>query len=267
MKVPGLPLVAVLALASLGYAPTAWACSRVAQGSITGLSALPAEGALAPRNTLVWVQRQAAADAGGPSFTLVDAAGASVQVTESSVAVSGEAATTLAVLRPDALLAANAAYEVRADGVALTRFTTTADQDLDPPAAPVATVSQAEGGYYGAYSCGSAPLITVRLESEAAIAMLVESSAASAQLPAAALAAGPGPDLTAFGVSEGDHALTVVAFDLAGNAATGEALSATVPHQGWGCGASGFGPVVTAGLLLWVLLLCVKPRRQAVRRR
>lgn len=243
------------------FSPPAEACSRIAQSGIRGFQILPLEGSRVPRSTSLWVRsdepiheaKEAVRDPS--SVRLLDERGKAVAMTATSVRVTGEQVATLFVLKPMTLLEANASYKVELNGVVLTRFTTSAEIDTEPPSLPRAKFSEVKGEQSSAgVACGAPSQVTVQLESPADVNFLVLGAASGTTMPGSALAVTNGPDLTAVAVPEGSHDFRVVAFDLSGNLAmSSEKLSTFVPADGVGCSSTLAAPGLAVLALLGVL--------------
>lgn len=253
--------LAAILLCATSLAPaTAEACSRIALGSVSGFDVLPADGATVPRSARIWVHLESTRvrSAGDGALRLLDAQGAVVATTQSSIAVEGEVAETVVVLAPSAPLASGQTYEVQSGVTRLVRFTTTSELDTTGPDAPVGTVTEVVGGDSGVgYRCSSASRVEVSLAPAQELAFLV-SPGEPAALPAQSLGAGAGSAVTAQGLAPGTRTFRVLAFDLSGNAALGaEVLSATVPPSTAGCSTAAGGPA------LLLALAALRRRRRA----
>ena len=226
-------------------------CGRVPQPNIQGLTVLPADGASAPRSTWIW----ASADAG--TVELRDGQ-TTVDITEQTVAVSGEVgATTLVVLQPRAPLQEGKQYTVRVGARTLSTFTATAQLDTEAPASPAVAIGTVVGPHYGAYSCGNSSAVTLSLNPAPEISLLVRTGTTT--LPATALSAGTGETLRTIALPEGEQEVQVLAVDLSGNIAASNAVTFTVPRKTSGCSAAPAGPLLVGVLTL----LALRRRRPA----
>jgi len=249
----------VVMAVSLSSAP-ADACSRVAVSGIQGFQTLPAEGSRVPRSTSLWLRSDLPVSDAGETLKdvgavrLLDERGKSVSLMTSGVRVTGELVATLFVLKPMALLDANANYRIELNGTVLSRFSTSEEVDTQPPALPKARLTEVKGGTFGAYSCGGPSQVTVVLDAHGDVNFLVQASSNSTTMPGTALAVTSGADLTAVAVPEGTVDLRVVAFDLSGNIAqSSEKLSTFVPSEAAGCSSTLAGPGLGALALVAML--------------
>lgn len=261
--------VVVGALIALSLSSTpAEACSRIALSGIRGFQTLPAEGSRVPRSTSLWLRSDLpVSDAGDTlkdvgAVRLLDERGKSVSLMSSGVRVTGEQLATLFVLKPMALLDANANYRIELNGTVLSHFTTSDEVDTQPPALPKARLTEVRGETFGAYSCGEPSQVKVVLDAPGDVNFLVQASSNSTTMPGTALAITNGADLTAVAIPEGAVDLRVVAFDLSGNIAQStEKLSTFVPSEVAGCSSTLAGPGLGA-----LALVAMLRRRRSTRR-
>ena len=223
----------------------AHACSRTGLRSVTNLTTLPLEGTTAPRNTKLW--RIAAADESG-EFSLESASGVVVVLRRSTIHISGEETVDLEILTPVSLLEAGS-WVFSRGGTALSRFTVSDEVDETAPPALSPTISNVEGAYFGAWSCGQAATATLALGAPAELAIAVHEGQA---WPAtAALGAATGSSLEISSPAEGDQRLVVFHLDLAGHATPSDVVRTSIPAKANGCSV---GPILPMGILALVLL-------------
>lgn len=238
-------LLGVFLLLSLVPVQRARACSRLAVRSVHDLTTLPLDGTSAPRNTKLW---QIAATTETGEFSLVDAQGRAVPLEHTSLPVSGEETVNLEILTPMSLLDPGAFVFSRGATV-LSRFTVTAEVDQSPPAALSPTVSQVEGEYFGAYSCGQPSMVTLALGAEAELALAAPEG--QAWPLSTSLGAANGSTLQVASPAAGAQRLVVFHVDLAGNATPSEVISTQVPPRTSGCNVAGPAmPLVLVALAL-----------------
>lgn len=230
---------------SLMSAPAAWACTRVASQSVQNLSTLPREGSSAPRNTRLWTIALATEEG---AFRLVDSRGSAVMLQRSSITVSGEQAVNLEILTPMSLLEPGA-WTFSRGGTILSRFTVIDEVDQTAPAALTPAVTNVDGKFFGAYSCGRPALVTVELGGEAELA--IAAAEGSTWQVSNAMGVATGSTVQIFSPAEGEHRIVVFHVDLAGNSAVSAAVTATVPAQTSGCSV---GPMLPLGILALALL-------------
>jgi hypothetical protein len=247
-------LIAVVALITVSSSRArAESCSPVL-GGIQGLKTLPAHGSRVPRSTLLWLRSDLSLSDSGEvlrdigAVRLLDERGKSLSMMTSAVRVTGEQVATLFVLKPMALLDANANYRIELNGTVLSQFSTSEEVDTQPPALPKPRLTDVRAG---ASSCGGPSQVKVMLEQQGDVNFLVESNLKSTTMPSTALAVTTGSDLTALAIGEGPAFLRVVAFDLSGNLALStETLSVFVPSESAGCSSTLAAPGLSALALL-----------------
>ncbi len=243
------------------------ACSRTSVSGIQGFQMLPVEGSRVPRSTSLWLRSDLPLSGGSTlkdvgAVRLLDERGKSVSLMSSGVRVTGEQLATLFVLKPMALLDANANYRIELNGTVLSRFSTSDEIDTQPPALPRARLAEVKGETFSASSCGGPSQVTVVLDAPGDVNFLVQASSNSTTMPGTALAVTNGSDLTAVAIPEGTVDLRVVAFDLSGNLAqSSEKLSTVVPSDVAGCSSTLAGP----GLGALALVAMLRRRRSARR--
>ncbi|MBE2252931.1 MAG: hypothetical protein IAE78_25585 [Myxococcus sp.] len=252
------------ALVALMPSAPAEACSRVALAAIHGFQTLPAEGSRVPRSTSLWLRSDLPLSERGDTLKdasavrLLDERGKSVALMSTGVRVTGEQVATLFVLKPMALLEANASYRIELNGAVLSRFSTSEEVDTQPPELPRAKLTEVKGEKDSAYGCGGPSEVTVTLDAPGDVNFLVQATATSTTMPGSALAVASGAALTAVSVPEGMVDLRVLAFDLSGNLATSsEKLTTFVPSDAAGCSSTLAGPGLGA-----LALVALRRRRR-----
>jgi hypothetical protein len=244
-------IVGVLLLLSLVSAQTARACSRIAARSVQNLTTLPLDGSPVPRNTRLWT---IALPTDEGEFVLTDARGGKAVLQRSTILINGEQPVNLEILTPVSLLEPGSWTFTRGTTV-LSQFTVLDEVDEVAPASLTPTISNVDGEYFGAYSCGNPALVMLALGAEAEIA--IAAMEGESWQVATALGVASGSTLHVTAPAAGDHRMVVFHVDLAGNATASPVVTAKVPAKTSGCSV---GPVLPLGLVALALL-----RRRATR--
>lgn len=244
-------IVGVLLLLSLVSVQTARACSRIAARSVVSFTTLPRDGSPVPRNTRLWT---IALPGDEGEFALSDVRGGKATLQRSTIPINGEQLVNLEILTPVSLLAPGPWTFTRGTTV-LSQFTVLDEVDEVAPAALTPTVSNVDGEYFGAYSCGNSALVTLALGAEAELAIAAAEGESWQVATSVGVATGNTLNVTAPAV--GDQRMVVFHVDLAGNATASPVVTAKVPARTSGCSV---GPGFPLGLLALTLL-----RRRATR--
>lgn len=247
-----LPLHPLLVVAIVVLAPRFAAAYSPSPSVASGELVLPADGQAAPRNTRLWAILPLDAN---PQLALRDGSLQPVALLPPRVVTIQGA--QLVVAQPQSLLMAGALYElswVGADGThtVLSHFTTTTEVDLLPPPQPRVVDRQVRAAVRELHrddlTVISESRVELRLDAVADIALVVaDSASAGTEVPSDAVAyAGATRFVTVRYLSPGEHTLTPLVFDLAGNASAAEPLMATVPETQVtaGCNAGGGAPLL-----------------------
>jgi hypothetical protein len=221
------------------------ACSQTGVRSVTNLTTLPLEGSTAPPNTKLW---RIAAPGETGEYSLENGTGVAVALQRSTITISGEEAVDLEMLTPLSLLDAGSWVFSRGATV-LSRFTVSGEVDESPPPALSPAITNVEGAYFGAWSCGQPSTLTLALGADAGLAIAVHEGQ---PWPATAvLGVASGSSLEIASPAEGDQRLVVFQLDLAGNATPSSVVRTSIPVKTNGCSV---GAIVPMGLLALALL-------------
>lgn len=235
----------VLLLLSIVSAQTARACSRIAARSVQNFTTLPLDGSPVPRNTRLWT---IAVPGDEGEFVLTDARGGKATLLRSTIPINGELSVNLEILTPVSLLEPGSWTFTRGTTV-LSQFTVLDEVDEVAPAALIPTVSNVDGEYFGAYSCGNSALVSLALGAEAELA--IAATEGESWQVATSLGVATGNTLNITAPAAGDQRMVVFHVDLAGNATASAVVTAKVPAKTSGCSV---GPVWPLGLLTLALL-------------
>ena len=257
------PLVLALGLALLDGS-RADACSDDPESGLIDFGVVPATGDTAPPNTKIWVATPASWDWNAPALeaadVIVKSGDVTVATTATTLVVDGEVTRAVLVVEPSERLLPGASITVTLRGDLVSTFTVGTEDDTTAPDKPRITGVDVVGGYFGGFTCPESAHVTVSVVPSDALLILTRVGA-TPELPAQALAMGPGDRVKAVDLPDGELALQLLAFDVAGNVAVAPVPVFTVPTEQSGCNAGG-GRASLWPVLLALVVLSAARRRE-----
>jgi MYXO-CTERM domain-containing protein len=230
------------------------ACSDDPESALGLYAPLPATSTTAPTNTRIWLPQSQEWDAPriDPATVVITDGTTVVPADATRVVVSGEIDREIWIFTPSVPLTPGSAIVVKAGSEIATTFTVGATEDLDAPAAPMIRSVNVDSGYFGGFSCPEPSRVVVTVADTDGLLVLAEGHGTS--LPATVLGMTDAPQIGAVELDEGDHALRLLAIDVAGNTTVVPVPSFTVPAEQSGCSAtsptSGWATPLVALLIL-----------------
>jgi hypothetical protein len=243
------------------HARHATACSDDPESSLGLYAPLPATSTTAPTNTRIWLPQTPEWNAPliDPATVVITDGTTPVAADATRVLVRGELDRVVWIFTPTAPLTPGHAIVVKAGSEIATVFTVGATDDVDAPATPIIRKVDVDSGYFGGFTCPEPSRVVITVADTEELLVLAEGRGPS--LPATVLGLTDTPQIGAVELDEGDHALRLLAIDLAGNTTVVPVPSFTVPAEQSGCSATSSSRGWAPALIAMLVLGCRRRRR------
>jgi uncharacterized protein (TIGR03382 family) len=246
-------LVAVT-FAILLHARRGDACSDDPETALGLHAPIPAISTTAPTNTRIWLPQSLEWDAPriDPATIVITEGTTTVSADATRVVIAGEIDRDVWIFTPLTPLTPGASVVVKVGTEIATTFVVGPGEDVDAPPPPVIRKVDVDSGYFGGFTCPEPSRVVVTIAETAAMLVLAEGTGTA--LPSRVLGMTADDQIGAVALAEGDHALRLLAIDLAGNTTVVPVPSFTVPEEQSGCSAtSGAGGWASALVAMVVL--------------
>jgi MYXO-CTERM domain-containing protein len=249
-----LTLLLAVTFALVLHARRSDACSDDPESALGLYAPIPALSATAPTNTRIWLPQSQEWDAPrlDPATVTITEGTTTISADATRVIVAGEIDRDVWIFTPVAPLTPGASVVVKVGTEIATTFVVGPAADLDAPSPPMIRKVDVDSGYFGGFTCPEPSRVVVTVGETAAMLVLAEGTGTA--LPSRVLGMTDADQIGAVALAEGDHALRLLAIDIAGNTTVVPVPSFTVPEEQSGCsattGSGGWAAALVAMLVL-----------------